>query len=323
LHPAAILIAIFLFVRLYLRLSQTQQNIQILRSNYAPSIVPATEILQAARAEAEAKHEFANPLVIDTERGARLMLRDIGVAYDGRSVLSGITLDIAPGTVIGFAGRSGAGKSTLVDCLLGLVEPQSGTVEIAGRALNELPLGSWRRTIGYVAQDTFLFNASIRENVRWGNIKASDADIENAVRQAHADEFISLLPQGLDTEVGDRGVRLSGGQRQRIGLARALVGHRSLLVLDEATSALDSESERIVMDAIAELRGHMTILIVAHRLSTLRDADRICLMEDGRIVETGGWSELLAHGSRFSALWRMQTAEANEPLSVQVPGLVT
>jgi ABC-type multidrug transport system fused ATPase/permease subunit len=209
--------------------------------------------------------------------------------------------------VIGLTGPSGAGKSTFVDVVAGLVQPSAGTVEIDGVPIDDINIRGWRRTIGYVAQDTLLLRASVRENIAWGEPTASEGAIEQAARLAHADHFICALPQGYETVIGDRGVRLSGGQRQRIGLARALLGDKRLLILDEATSALDSESEAKVLEAIESLRGRMTVIMVAHRLSTLRPCDRVLVFEDGRLVEVGGFAELIRQGGSFARLWHLQS----------------
>jgi ATP-binding cassette, subfamily C, bacterial len=308
LSPSSILMTVYLFIRVYLRLSQLQQSVQTLHSTYAPAIVLAGDTLQQARAASEPRGGKRLP-VFAGDRGVRIALADVTVRYDGAPALAGVTLDVAPGAVVGICGPSGAGKSTLVDAILGLVQPDEGRIEIDGQDLAGLAHDAWRHAIGYVAQDTFLFNATIRDNIRWSNQGASDVDIERAARQAHAEDFIRALPQGFETEVGDRGIRLSGGQRQRIGLARALIGQSRLLVLDEATSALDSESERSVMQAIAELRDKITIIIVAHRLSTLRDAGVICFLEEGRIAELGRWQDLNQPGTRFHGVWALQSTE--------------
>ncbi|HUK60472.1 MAG TPA: ABC transporter ATP-binding protein [Stellaceae bacterium] len=307
-NPATVLVTVYLFIRLYLRLSQVQQYVQILHATYAPSIAPALETLADARRDGEAASEGAAP-VFHAAAGVGVRARDLEVRHGGLAALDRISLELPAGAMIGLAGPSGAGKSTFADCLLGLVAPDAGAIEIDSQPLATLALAQWRRNVGYVAQDTFLFNASIAENIRWGNPDATDAEIAAAARRAHADEFIRALPHGYATEVGERGMRLSGGERQRIGLARALVGHARLLVIDEATSALDSESEQAVMRAIFEMRGQITILIIAHRLSTLREADLLYLIERGRIVERGTWQELSRPGTRFFDFWKIQSEE--------------
>ena len=306
--PATILIVLALFLRLYPRLSTLQQNLQTL-SIYLPAIATITETAKRAALEEESLDNGPLPAQI---RGSTIYIRidDLTVKYGEKEALSGVSLALAAGSTVGIVGGSGAGKSTLVDCLLGLIEPESGEITINSILLQNLPLGAWRRRVGYVAQDTFLFNASILENIRWGNESASEDDIIRAAASSGLDEFIKSLPNGYHTVVGDRGVRLSGGQRQRIGLARALVNQVFLLILDEATSALDSESERYVLEAIEKLHGQMTIVTIAHRLSTVRNTDRIYVLESGSIVEDGNWEQLLKDDTRFRYLWELQKNES-------------
>jgi ABC-type multidrug transport system fused ATPase/permease subunit len=177
--------------------------------------------------------------------------------------------------------------------------------------LAELPLPALRRRIGYVGQETVLYNASIRDNVVWGRREWTSDEFDASIRLAGADTFIARLPTGADTPAGDRGGLLSGGERQRLSLARAALGRPGLLILDEATSALDAETERDVARAVAALRGHTTVIMIAHRLSTLRIADRICVLEHGQIAEQGSWDELIERGGRFCEWWRLQ--HAREP----------
>lgn len=308
---ASILVSVYIFVRVYQRLSVLQQNLQALQ-NYAPAIETVSGMLQAATAEIETQSEPANEssaAFLSHEAPASIALKNVTVRYAGVPAISAVSLVIPPGTVLGLAGPSGAGKSTLVDCILGLTMPDEGEIEIGGVPLTELPLRRWRQAVGYVAQDTFLLNVSVRDNIRWGNPAASDAEIAQAARRADLDATIRALPRGYDTEVGDRGVRLSGGQRQRIGLARAILGHARLLIFDEATSALDSESERLILQTVSELRRSMTVIMIAHRLSTLRDADVIYFLECGQIVETGTWPQLIRYGTRFHDFWALQSEE--------------
>ncbi|GBF33818.1 lipid A export ATP-binding/permease protein MsbA [Desulfocucumis palustris] len=206
------------------------------------------------------------------------------------------------GTTTAIVGVSGAGKSTLVDLLIGLLTPQKGCILIDGKPLSE-NLRPWRNSIGYVSQDAFLFNTSIRENLIWFCPDSPEEDIWGALCLASADSFVNGLPDGLDTIVGDRGVRLSGGERQRIVLARALLRNPSVLILDEATSSLDSENEKRIQQAIENLWGRLTIVVIAHRISTIRNADQIFVLEQGRIVEQGNYHLLIQKkDSRFHAL---------------------
>jgi ATP-binding cassette subfamily C protein len=200
-------------------------------------------------------------------------------------------------------GPSGAGKSTLADLILGLIAPVRGRILVDERPLTPDRIPAWREHVGYVAQETFLFHDTVRANLQWARPGASDAAIRAALAAAAATEMVDRLPRGLDTVLGDRGERLSGGERQRLALARALLRQPALLVLDEATSHLDSENERRIQAAIEQLHRHVTILVITHRLSTVRLADVIHVVEDGRIVESGDWDSLLSREKgRFRAL---------------------
>ena len=302
--PAHILVVLALFLRLYPRLSNIQQQMQALNV-YLPAIQTTTAALEAARSMREPIDDRALPT--DFCGGpVALEIRNLRVDYGKRTVLDGVNLSLTAGTTTAIVGPSGSGKSTLVDCVLGLVRPRSGTIKCNDVDLTSLPLRAWRRSVGYVGQDTFLFHASVRENLLWGQESGDSGGMIAAAKGAYAHEFITRMPDGYDTVVGDRGVTLSGGERQRLGLARALVSRPSLLILDEATSALDSEAEETVLGAVRALGGDVTTITIAHRLSSVRDADRICVLEDGRVVETGTREDLLARGGRFAELWAMQ-----------------
>jgi len=217
--------------------------------------------------------------------------------------LQDVTLAVGARTTTAIVGPSGAGKSTIADLLMGLVTPQAGTLAIDGQPLTPEHLQSWRSQIGYVSQDTFLFHDTVRTNLLWANASATDGDIWEALTQAAAADFVRALPGGLDTVVGDRGVLLSGGERQRLSLARALLRRPQVLILDEATSSLDSENERRILGAIDRLHEQITIVAITHRLSTIRGADLIYVVEQGRVIESGSWSTLFGRrDSRFHAL---------------------
>jgi subfamily B ATP-binding cassette protein MsbA len=222
---------------------------------------------------------------------------------DGRRVVEDVSFRIARGKVTAIVGASGAGKTTLLNMLCGFYAPTSGDICVDGVSLTGLDGDAWRRRIGYVGQDTFLFNTSVRENIAYGRRDADDAEIEHAARQAHAHEFIAEMPAGYDTVVGDRGVRLSGGQRQRIALARAFVRRPDVLVLDEATNALDGVSEHLVRRSIEEVRGRCTVVIVAHRLDAILEADWVVVLEAGRVVQAGPLTALLERDGTFRRLY--------------------
>ena len=210
------------------------------------------------------------------------------------------------GERIAFVGPSGAGKSTLFSLLLRFYDPLDGALVIGGRRAAELPLAGLRNMMALVPQDVLLFGGSVRENIAYGKPGATGKEIEEAAGKAHAHEFITEFPEGYDTVVGPRGVKLSGGQRQRIAIARAILADRRILLLDEATSALDSESERLVQEALDELMKGRTSLIIAHRLGTVKHADRIYVLQDGKVVESGTHSQLIASEGTYKLLAETQ-----------------
>ncbi|MEL7377085.1 MAG: ABC subfamily B transporter ATP-binding protein, partial [Bacteroidota bacterium] len=207
-------------------------------------------------------------------------------------VLKGIDMEIKAGQQVALVGSSGSGKSTIVKLLLRFYEFEQGTIAVDGEDIRQFPLRSWRDQLALVPQEVLLFGGSIRENIAYGQPDLSEEAIREAARQANALEFIDAFPDGLDTLVGDRGIKLSGGQRQRIAIARAILKDPQVLLLDEATSSLDAESERLVQDALNKLMAGRTSIVIAHRLSTIREADRIYVLENGAIVETGTHEEL-------------------------------
>ncbi len=239
----------------------------------------------------------------------RIELRNVGLRYSPElePALTGINLSLPKGETVGLVGSSGAGKSSIADLLAGLYDPTEGEILVDGTNRSGFDLVSWQQRLGVVSQDTFLFNATIADNIAFGTPGASRQAIEMAAEQAQASRFIGALPDGLDTLVGERGYRLSGGQRQRLSLARAILRDPELLILDEATSALDSESERLVQLAIDRFERKHTVLVIAHRLSTIVNADLIYVMEKGAIIESGKHEELLAKDGRYASLWKQQS----------------
>jgi ATP-binding cassette subfamily B protein len=236
----------------------------------------------------------------------------VGFAYPGGpSILSDVSFVARPGSVTALVGATGAGKSSAMHLLQRLWDPQEGGVLIDGQDLRDVTLDSLRRSIGVVFQESLLFNRSIRENLLVGRPDATQAEIERACRLAEAHDFIIRQPQGYDTLVGERGVTLSGGQRQRLAIARALLKDAPILILDEATSALDAATEARVSRAMAALMRGRTTFVIAHRLSTVRDADEILVFDNGRIAERGTFDGLIREGGRFAELVENQLAGAN------------
>jgi subfamily B ATP-binding cassette protein MsbA len=245
---------------------------------------------------------------------ARVALEGVTFGYGESAVLKNLSLEIEPGEMLALVGPSGAGKSTIANLIPRFYDVQGGAVRVDGHDVRAVTLASLRRQIGIVPQETLLFGGSVRENIRYGRLEATDAEIEAAARAANAHEFIVGLPQGYDTMVGERGVKLSGGQRQRVAIARAILKDPRILILDEATSALDSESERLVQEALERLMASRTSIVIAHRLSTIRRADRIAVVVGGELAELGSHAELIARGGLYARLYAMQFREEDREL---------
>jgi ATP-binding cassette subfamily B protein len=239
---------------------------------------------------------------------ASITFSNVNFSYNGDlPTLSDISITIPDGKTHAIVGSTGSGKTTMVKLLLRFYDPNSGQIDIGGLNIKSLRYAALRKLMGYVSQDVFLFHGTVRENIAYGKPEASAAQIEQAAKLAEAHDFIMELPQGYDTVIGERGQKLSGGQRQRLSLARAIIRDPKILVLDEATSAVDNETEAAIQRSLAQVTKNRTAVVIAHRLSTVRSADRIWVLERGRIVESGTHNDLVARGGLYAALWRVQT----------------
>ena len=308
---AQLLVLLFLFARLMPRVTTMYERAQAF-ATVLPAFAALDALEGACTAAAEPVVSREEPIAFSRE------IRFDKVTFEyhegGVAALTGVDCAIAAGQTTAIVGPSGAGKSTLVDLLMGLVTPREGRVLVDDVPLAPAHLVAWRGQIGYVAQETFLFHDTVRANLMWAQPDASEADVWRALRQAAADEFVAALPRGLDTVVGDRGVLLSGGERQRLSLARALVRCPRLLILDEATNAVDSENEVRIQRAVDALQHALTIVVITHRLSTIRHADVIHVLEGGRLVDSGTWRQLSTRPGRFLDLREAQHVRpATEP----------
>ena len=266
-------------------------------------VIPGYEVCKRLFEEVEDCRELRSGTV-PADLKDSIRMSDVRFRYDDRTpVITGIDMDIRKGWIVALVGKSGAGKTTIVDILLRLHKPSGGTITVDSVDLEQMDVFNWRQRTGYVPQDPVLFRGTIRDNIVGINRDTSDVEIDRAVKMAHAYGFIQEFPDGYDTQVGDQGLGLSGGQKQRIALARALIHDPDLLILDEATSALDGESERSIRDAILKLREQMAIVVIAHRQSFIEVADRIYVVKDGTVVESGSAAELVALRGEFCNLY--------------------
>jgi len=324
-QAAKLLIMVFLFARLVPHFSWMQRTWQGIL-NMLPAYGAAVELVETFRhAEESLPVEAIRPVALETG----VVFRDVSFRYDKndqRFVLEGVNLVLPAFQTTVVLGPSGGGKSTLADLLIGLLRPDQGEIVIDGKPLEGDLTHAWRRSVSYVPQESLLFHETIRDNLLWARSDAGEEDLWESLRLAAAHEFISGLPEGLDTAVGDRGVRLSGGQRQRIALARALLRKPTLLVLDEATSNLDTENERRILEALEGLRGEMTVVFISHRLSAVRCAHRVVVIDRGRVVEAGALDQLSGEvHEAYEGLLKLQGSipitetESHAPESDNVP----
>lgn len=290
LGTAQLVLMVFVFTRLLPRIGAIQSTWQ-----HVVHYQPAFETVENLRAELDAAREEVTEGLPALELSREVRFDGVSFRHDPaveRPAVRNVSLIIPARRMTALVGASGAGKSTLADLLLGLLTPTEGRVLVDGEPLGGARLSAWRNSIGYVPQEPFLFHDTVRANLLWARPDATEDNLKQVLRAAAAEEFVVRLPHGLDTVVGDRGVRLSGGERQRLTLARALLRRPTLLLLDEATSSLDNENERFVQEAIEKLHGELTIVVIAHRLSTVQQADQVVVLVDGQVVETGVPEEL-------------------------------
>jgi ATP-binding cassette subfamily B protein len=248
--------------------------------------------------------------------GGALEFRNVSVSYrSNRTVLRGVSFKMTPGRTLGIVGSSGSGKSTIVRLIMRLLEPDDGQILLDGIPIHSLPLRRLRESVAVVPQDTVLFNDTLGYNIALGKPGSTTTEIEQAARRAHLHDFIMALPDGYDTQVGERGVKLSGGERQRVSIARAAIKQPRIYIFDEATSSLDTTTEREILHDLKEISQNSTTIVIAHRLSTVTHADEIVVVEDGTIVEQGTHGDLLERKGRYAGLWAAQVRQ-HHPLCV-------
>ena len=309
LPSTTVLVFALLFFRIYQRTRAFQSTILT-----ASGSLPAVSIVDNLTTDAEQSVEPEGRVKFSS-LASGIEFQDVVFQYDDNEpVLDGVSFSIPTGTTTALVGPSGMGKTTVIDLTIGLLHPTRGSVLVDGIPLEEYSRDSWRSNLAYVSQETILFHDTVFRNIAWGKDEATQEEVYEAARLADADPFIQTLSSGYETIIGDRGMRLSGGQRQRLALARAILRKPDLLILDEATSELDSEAEARIQETFESVRQQTTVLMAAHRLSTILSADQICVLGDGAIVEAGTAEELLANRGVFSALYeRFIAGEAEDP----------
>lgn len=282
------------------------------QKNSMENSLPSYEYVMSLRQRAKELKQRSGSIMF-TGFDKEILIEGLSFAHPGHEpVLKDINVRIPKGKMVAFVGESGSGKTTLIDMIMGFHEPLNGRITIDGKPLHDIEINSYRSHIGYVPQDSTLFNMTIRDNLLWACESATMADIEHACRQANAEEFIKSFPRGYDTVVGDRGVRLSGGQIQRIALARGILRNPDILILDEATSSLDTNSERLIQEAIENVSKETTVIAIAHRLSTIINADYIYVMKKGRIAEEGDYRQLCDRDGQFRLMIEQQKLEVQD-----------
>ncbi len=308
-HARGELIAtLFVYVLVFFRLRPVLKSFSDLRLKWA-RIVPRLEIIGKLFSIRDDDSGGQNKAI--SHFSNLIEFRQVSFDYPGtqKSVLRNLSFSISKGDVTAIVGPSGSGKSTIINLLMALYGPKSGEIYVDGVDLCALSISDWRRLIGIVDQDVFLLNTTVAENIKFARDDASQLDVVAAAKKAHAHEFIEELEEGYETNAGDRSVKLSGGQKQRITLARALLRKPSILILDEATSALDTDSEKLIQETLREMRGEITTIIIAHRLSTVMNADKLLVIQDGEIVEQGSPTQLIKQeAGYFSRLWTAQSS---------------
>jgi len=302
---ADILLVLVLFMRAYGKITMTMTSAQQMYVQLPAYEYVANIYKQIVDAQEHQWQEGADCHPSVLQHGIRF--ENASVLHGKKPALQNIDAFLPPRSVLALVGPSGAGKTTFVDTLLRLIDVSEGRITVDGRDIREFNIQSWRACFGYVSQELTLMSGSLADNIKLFKPNATEQEIQRAAKMAHAHEFIAALPEGYATPVGEMGLKLSGGQRQRIAVARALINDPPVLIFDEATSALDSESEEKVMEAVYDMRDEKMVILIAHRLSSIRDADSIFVLEHGRLIEQGNWQTLMQQQGRLSKLWQRMT----------------